>query len=39
MFFRRPGTRVLTAVTVSSAVLSKFWSNIFHLICSYVILW
>jgi hypothetical protein len=24
MFFRRPGTRVLTAVTVSSAVLSKF---------------
>jgi len=24
IFFRRPGTRVLTAVTVSSAVLSKF---------------
>ena len=39
MFFRRQGTRVLTAVTVSSAVLSKFWSNILHLICSYVILW
>jgi hypothetical protein len=39
MLFRRPGTRVWSAVTVSSAVLSKFWSNVFHLICSYVILW